>query len=242
MINILLCDDDENTLTRIQRYIDSVRSDIRYEIDMKCYLSAEDVLHTLQNSKECGDILIPDIDMPGLSGMELVQMLQDEGIDILLIFITAHAEYVFKSFEYSPFRYIRKEFMETELLPALHSACDKVLANRDVSLSVKTQEGMEVVRSKDILYYELENRKCIIYTIQNKKYETWKKIKELRSEMGRNDGFFLQIYRGCMVNKRYIKSIKNDMIILENGTKIPISRRKKQEITDAMMNYWSGIL
>ena len=45
-----------------------------------------------------------------------------------------------------------------------------------------------------------------------------------------------------MVNKRYIKTKKNDMIILENGTKIPISRRKKQEITDAMMNYWSGIL
>lgn len=242
MINIILCDDDEKTLCRIRNYIDTIRSKIKYEIDITSYTNTEDVLKRLRNPKECSDILITDIDMPVLSGMEMVHILRDEGRDIILIFMTAYEEYVFKSFEYLPFRYIRKKFMEIELLPALQAACDKVNTNRDVYLLIKTQDGVIAVRTRDILYYELENRKCMIYTIQNKKYQTWKKISELRNEMGKNDEFFLQVYRGCMVNKRYVKIIKNNMVVLENGVEIPISRRKKQEISSIMMDYWGKIV
>lgn len=242
MINILLCDDDDKTLNRIKRYIDSVRLQIKYPIDVTNYTSAADVLKRLRSSEESSDILITDIDMPVLSGMEMARIIRDESLDVILIFMTAHAEYVFHSFEYYPFRYIRKEFMETELLPALQTACDKVNANRDISLSIKTRDGVVAIRTGDILYYELENRKCIIYMIQNKKYETWKKISELRNEMGKNDESFLQVYRGCMVNKRYVRTIKSEMLVLENGIEIPISRRKKQEISDIMMEYWGGII
>jgi len=242
MIYVLLCDDEVEILDRTRKYVDSIRCELKDDIDIETYSDAESVLQRIRNSKECSDILITDIDMPGLSGMEMVQLLRDDGLDIILIFMTAHAEYVFKSFEYFPFRYIRKEFMETELLPALQAACEKVNANRDISLTIKTQDGILTVRTRDILYYELENRKCVIYTIQNKQYETWKKISELRKKMGEMDNSFMQIYRGCMVNKYYVKTIKKDMIVLENGTELPISRRKKQEISDIMMEYWGGII
>ena len=242
MINILLCDDEEKTVDRIRKYIYSIRSQMKYPIDITEYTSAASVLKRLHSSDDVSDILITDIDMPDVSGMEMARAIRDEQLDVVLIFMTAHAEYVFQSFEYAPFRYIRKEFMEIELLPALQAACEKVNASRDILLSIKTQDGILAVRTQDILYYELENRKCIIYTVQNKQYKTWKKISELREEMGEMDNSFLQVYRGCMVNKHYVKTIKKDTIILEDGTELPISRRKKQEISDAMMNYWSGVL
>lgn len=242
MINILLCDDEEETLDRIRKYIDSIRSQIKYPIGITEYGSAESVLKRLHSSDVASDILITDIDMPDVSGMEMARVIRDEQLDVVLIFMTAHAEYVFKSFEYALFRYIRKEFMEIELLPALQAACEKVNASRDIILSIKTQDGILAVRTRDILYYELENRKCIIYTVQNRQYETWKKISELREEMGEMDNSFLQIYRGCMVNKYYVKMIKKDIIVLEDGTELPISRRKKQEISDTMMEYWGGIV
>ena len=242
MMHILLCDDEEKTIHRIRTYIDSIRSEIKYPMDITDYTSAKDVLKRLRGSEECSDILITDIDMPGVSGMEMARTIRDENLDVILIFMTAHEEYVFQSFEYAPFRYIRKEFMETELLPALQTACDKVHAGRDISLSIKTKDGIVAVRTGDILYYELANRRCVIHTIQNQQYETWKKISELREEMGKNDESFLQIYRGCMVNKRYVKVIKSEKIVLENGMEIPISKRKKQELSDSMMQYWSGIV
>lgn len=115
-------------------------------------------------------------------------------------------------------------------------------AGRDILLHIKTQDGIVTIRTGDVLYYELENRKCIIYTVQNKRYETWKKISDLRKEMGRMDESFLQIYRGCVVNKRYIKKMKREAIVLENDMEIPVSKRKRQEISDAMMQYWSEVI
>lgn len=242
MINIILCDNDESALALIKRHIELIKADIPHEINIISYTNGEDVLKLLRASRDSADILITDIDMPGLSGMEMAKKMRDEGMDIIIIFMTAYSKYVFKAFEYMPFRYIRKEYMKEELLPALLTACDKAALSQKSSLSVKTREGTELIFIKDILYYALENRKCAIYTVQNKKYETWKKISELRSEMGKNDELFLQVYRGCMVNKSYVRKIEDNLLVLENNIKIPISIRKKQELSNAMMYYWSKII
>lgn len=242
MIRILLCDDDNGALERIKKYIEMIREKLKYDIEIISYTSAKEVLHRLKSTKECSDILITDIDMPDMSGMELVKTIRQEKIDIILIFITSHTEYVFHAFQYSPFRYIRKEFMEMELLPAIKNACEKVMAIRDKSIVIKVKDEIIPIRTQSILYCELEKRKCIIHTIQGKDYKTWKKISEIQEEIGQNLDSFLQVYRGCLVNKCYIKKIDNERIILENGVMIPISKRKKQELVDQMMNYWSKMV
>lgn len=73
MIHILLCDDEEKILDRIRKYIDSICCELKYEIDIETYSDAESVLQRVRSSRECNDILITDIDMPNLSGMEMLQ-------------------------------------------------------------------------------------------------------------------------------------------------------------------------
>ena len=63
-----------------------------------------------------------DIDMPGISGLEIAKKLREENSDIILIFVSAHEQYVFESIEYSPFRYIRKSRIEKELFLDLKAA------------------------------------------------------------------------------------------------------------------------
>lgn len=239
MIYIILCDDDAKILNEIIDYINKIRSRLKHDIETITYTNAKSVLKRIKNPKECSDVLITDISMPGLSGMEMAEIIRNCNIDIILIFLTAHTEYVYKSFEYSPFRYIRKEFMKEELLPALQAACEKINTRRNTSISIKTKDGILAIQIKDIIYYELENRKCVIYTIQNQQYKTWKKISELQKEIKSKGYSFIQVYKGCVVNKHYIKTIKKDMLILENGLEIPVSRRKKQEISSIMMDFWN---
>ena len=238
MIKMILCDDDPHMLSRIKEYILSERSELEYEFYIETCPGADGVLEKLR--QESYDILVTDIDMPQMSGMELAGILRKENDVLLIIFMTAYSEYVYRSFEYAPFRYIRKEFMETELLPALQAAGRKIIMERGGTLAVRTPGGVELLQTQDILYYELENRKCIIYTVRGT-YETWKNISQMREELGTEDEAFIQIYRGCMVNKHYVKSIRSRSVILENGTELPISRRKNKEISDAMMEYWASV-
>ncbi|MBR1740323.1 MAG: LytTR family transcriptional regulator, partial [Lachnospiraceae bacterium] len=161
--------------------------------------------------------------------------------DFLLIFITEHTEYVFEALEYMPFRFIRKERMEKELPAAIQAACEKVAKDGNFPVLINTSDQTEMLRAGDILYYALENRKCMIYTMRGE-YEVWKTIRDMRKELGSYDESFLQIYRGCMVNKKYIRTIKNETVILENGTELPFSRRKRKEISDRMMRYWGKMV
>ena len=241
MIKIVLCDDEAKILSEAKNYIEKIQGEVGYDLSVEVFQDARLVLEKLKSSKDFCDILMIDIEMPDLTGLEMARFLRDAKIDVILIFMTAHTDYVFQSFEYAPFRYIRKEFMKLELLPALQAACEYAAKNRDGSIVIKTSDELGTIRAGDILYYELENRKCIIYTTQGK-YETWKNIRDLRQELGGYDESFIQLYRGCMVNKRYIKTIKNQTIILENGIELPISRRKKKEISEIMLEYWSGMV
>ncbi len=167
MVYILLCDDDEKVLELTKNYIIKIQPVLKYNIKIITYKDAKSVLKRIKNLKERSDILITDITMPGLSGLELAKIIHNERPGIVLIFLTAHPEYVYKSLEYSPFRYIRKEFMEEELPQALQAAYDKINSGKDY-ISVKVQDGILAIRIKDIIYYELENRKCVIYTIQGR--------------------------------------------------------------------------
>ena len=241
MIDILLCDDEKETVDEIMEYL-SENTYCKEKTDVMPYCTSDGVLKRLRNSEENSDILITDIDMPGMSGMELARVIRDENLDVVLIFMTSHGEYVYDSFEYAPFRYIRKEFMKMELLPALSAACEKVIANRSISLVIKTQDGLITMKTRDILYIEMQNRKCCIYTIQNKIYETRKGIKEIWDSMKEKDSAFVWIHRGCIVNKRHIRSITKTDVVVELDKKLPISRRKRQEIEDVMMDYWGKMI
>lgn len=242
MIEILLCDDEESCLHRIRDYLYDIRERLPEPMEVTEYSDPEKVLSRLRCAEEKSDILIADIDMPSLSGMEMARIIREEKLDVILIFMTAHAEYVYESFEFSPFRYIRKEYMEKELLLALRASWEVLERNRDTSIVIKTLDGIMSLKAKDIVYFELENRKCHIYTIQRKVYVSWKKIKELCSELEEKSNGFIRVHSGCVVNKRYIQSIEKADIILETGERIPFSRRKRKEISDTMMEYWEKML
>jgi len=55
-------------------------------------------------------LLILDIDMPGISGLDLAETLRASNLNLLIIFLSNHEEFVFKAIEFQPFRYIRKRY------------------------------------------------------------------------------------------------------------------------------------
>lgn len=239
MINIIFFDDDLTDLQRITKYVESVEHKINYDVNVEYCHDEEQMYYILNTRAKKYDIIVTDIKMPGLSGMDIAEKIRDEQGDTIVIFMTAYTEYVYRSFECSAFRYIRKEYMRKELLPALRAACRKIMVSRESYITIKDSQGFQRVKSSDILYFELENRKCIIYTTEER-IEAWKNITQIKNELGVDADLFIETYRGCLVNKKYVKMIQKNQnkIILDNHIELPISRRKKKLIEDAMFEYW----
>ena len=84
MVYILLCDDDEKVLELTKNYIIKIQPVLKYNIKIITYKDAKSVLKRIKNLKERSDILITDITMPGLSGLELAKIIHNERPGIVL--------------------------------------------------------------------------------------------------------------------------------------------------------------
>ncbi len=130
-MDIAICDDCKSDALLARDIIRKLLKDIHVSADIVYYDCAEDIKSKLFEHKESIDILILAIDMPEISGLELAEKLRSEKVNLIIILLTNHEEFVFKAIEFQPFRYIRKMHIKTEIPLAIRSAVKVIEANRD---------------------------------------------------------------------------------------------------------------
>lgn len=243
MVTIVLCDDEIESLQRTEDEIKRIEEKLPYPVEVVRYTDTDYLMERINNRELKSDILIVDIDMPKMSGLHIAKYIRLNKLDIIIIFLTGHDEYVYSSFEFAPLRYIRKEFIKEELLYALLAACKSLDLKKNEYIWIRTMDGEYNTKTSEILYYEIENRKCNIYlsdgTVLNTKY----KIKELRKLIESRDDAFVQINSGCVVGIRHIKFMSKDDIGFEKGDiRLQIARRKKNEVEKIIVDYWGNKL
>lgn len=237
-INIAVCDDEDESLHMIQKELYHAADKLKIEIETYAYNEGKKILDFIYNEKKDFDILFLDIDMPDVSGLEVAKKLRQKNSDIILIFISAHEQYVFESIEYNPFRYIRKNRIEKELIPALKGAYQRLEEMQDSYMIVKTEEAEVRVKHSDIMYFETAARKIGIHLKNGEVLLVRKTIKELCKEL--DDEYFIKIHSGCVANAKYIGKYSNHDITLDNGEQLIVSRTRIKSVKMVLMNYWSN--
>lgn len=237
-INIAICDDEQESLHIIQKELYNAADKLKIEIETYAYNEGNKVLDLIYNKKGDFDILFLDIDMPDISGLEVAKKLRQKNSDIILIFISAHEQYVFESIEYNPFRYIRKNRIEKELMPALKAAYQRLEEMQDSYIIVKTEEAEVRVKHSDIMYFETTARKVGIHLKNGEVLLVRKTIKELYKKL--NDENLIKIHSGCVANVKYIGKYSNHDITLDNGEQLIVSRTRIKNVKMTLMNYWGN--
>ena len=242
MVTIVLCDDEVESLQRTEAEIERIKEKLPYPVDVVKYADTDYLMERIDNRELQSDILIVDVDMPKMSGLDIAKYIRQNKLDIIIIFLTGHDEYVYSSFEFAPLRYIRKEFIKEELLYALLAACRNVDTKRIEYVWIKTINGDFNVKSSEILYYEIENRRCNIYMSDGVVFSTKYKIKDIRKLIELKDDAFVQINSGCVVGIRHIKFMSKGDIGVKTDKILQIARRKKAEVEKIVLDYWGDKL
>lgn len=240
MIKLAICDDNDFAVKNANALIVETFKELRREVEIDTYNDANDVLKRLLNKKEPLDILLLDIDMPKMTGLELAEKLRVSGERLIIIFLSAHEKYVFKAIEYTPFRYVRKNFMKTELPIAIKAAYQAIDSSSDKNIILKTDNGDMKTALSQILFYETEKRKIAVYLANGAKIITNKTISEMQEII--TEEYFIALHRGCAVNANYIESIDNSVVTLDNGKKLIVSRRRVKEVKRELVKFWGHLI
>ena len=238
-MDIAICDDCQTDALLARDIIRKSLKDIHVSADIVYYDCAEDIKIKLFEHKKSLDILILDIDMPEVSGMELAEELRANNMNLIIIFLTNHDEFVFKAFEFQSFRYIRKMHIKTEMPLAIRSAVKVIEANRDRQIILNTDDGEMKVMISEIMYYETEKRKISVHLKNGNNLLANKKIAEMQDLINKDS--FIMIHRNCVVNADYVKNILNGIVVLDNDEKLIVSRPRYKTVKQQLLQVWGDL-
>ena len=240
MLNIAICDDSELDALAARKVIKNTLNNLNQEAEIEYYLNAEDMQDKLLKKNKPLDLLILDIDMPGVSGLDLAEKLRANNLKLLIIFLSNYEEFVFKAIEFKPFRYIRKSKLETEMPFAIQSAVKVIAANSDLQITLDTDNGNIRIMMSEIMYYETEKRKVAVILKNGKKLIVNKNITEMQKHIQNEK--FIMIHRSCVVNVDHVHNIHDYAVKLDNNETLIVSRPRYKAVKQKILKMWGKII
>ncbi len=223
-LKIAICDDEPFWLDRMEKIVRNYFAK-RYILEIQRYLSFEEILKTE------ADVVLLDIRLQNESGFTAAGKLnrRKQG---LIIFCTAYEEYMFEAFTFRPFRFVRKMYLQKDLVQALKAA-EEELNDASETIYVKNGDMLLMLHKKEILYIEKKERYCYIYTTKNKQYKVRETIREMLIKL--DDKQFIRAHRWLVVNLREVVGYERTDILLSNSKRINVSRNAMQTIRRTLL-------
>jgi two-component system LytT family response regulator len=187
------------------------------------------------------DIVFSDIDMPKLSGIELLKSLQNPPV---FIFTSAHRQYAADSYDLDVADFIVKPVVLSRLLRAIDKAINLVEKNKrslePVESSkeivsdffVNTLQGLVKVLVGDVAYIESEANYSNIQTVNGNKHLVLANLKNLEAQLPSD--CFIRVHRQFIVNKNNITIINQASVVLKGEYEVPLSNTHKRTLLDAV--------
>lgn len=231
-MRIAFCDDDIIFSSKYDQYISRLSDSLPY-LDYDNFEDGESLVLQYEKEDKPYDMIFLDIEMKQLNGLETAQKIRRYDESVLIIYVTNHTEYVYQSFEVSPFRFLVKP-IQFEAFREILFACYKKIQDNKNTVYFTVDRKIVRLYCSDIYYIESQKRILIIHTA-NGDFKTYDKINRLEAELYGND--FIPVHKSYLVNMNHIFEISTESLKLRNGDIIPISENRRRYVKEEHMKF-----
>jgi len=164
------------------------------------------------------DVVFLDVDMPERTGVECARMIQDRDPSCILIFATAHEEYMGDAFEVYAFDYLVKPFKLERLdrtLARVKEIRDRqraaempkpaIVRNAAGRLMLKHRDGVSFLSMNDIVLIQREDRATVLYAAGGRRYVTGETLSETEARL--DPDVFFRCHKSYIINLSRIRDI-----------------------------------
>lgn len=230
VIGIAIVDDEKEFA---DAYISMLR-DFLKDFNMEVCVSKFERAEELFKREEAFDLYFLDIEMPEMDGMRLAKMIRKKyGLQPEIVFVTSKEMAVFDAFSVDAMGFIRKAFLETDFERTMKKYVEK-WKSRNLKYEFRTEDMLIYKSEEEILFAEVYGHQLILHCTDGN-HEMRGTIDDLAGRLPKEN--FVKAHRAYLVNCRFIEHIENDILILDNGVRIPLSRRKRDEVRKKFLRY-----
>jgi two-component system, LytTR family, response regulator len=246
MTSCIIVDDEEYVRESLHKLIDLFCPKVKI-LGLACDIITAQKLIDTKNP----DIVFLDVEMPGGSGFELLESINEP--DFQVVFTTAHAAYAIKAIKYAAMDYLLKPIDINELKAAvekcesnsnnkyLQEQVEVLKSNRKNEdfifsrIALPTNDGMEFFKLKDIVRCEADRAYCKFHLVDGRKIHISKPMSEYQEIL--TQAKFIKVHKSSIVNMehilKYLKG-KGGELVMTDGSLVNVAIRRKEDVIKAL--------
>ena len=228
MLSIAVCDDEVIECCSMARKIKEIMEEMKIPCIIRQFQSGGEMLQALESF----DIVFLDIIMQDLDGMKTAQIFREKASDKILIFVSSSREYVFEAYDVEAFQYLLKPVDGRKLRRVLQKAVQKTEKCSQEFIIISSERQKKKLFLDDIYYFEIIGRMVDVHGAEGI-FTYYEQIGELENKL-RDKGFF-RCHKSYLINLKYVDRYNRQEVILENGEKIVIAKRRYEEFCQAVL-------
>ncbi len=222
MLSIAVCDDEVIECCNMAKRIKEIMEEIKMPCIIRQFQSGGELLQTLESF----DVVFLDIIMRELDGMKTAQIFRERASDKILIFVSSSREYVFEAYDVEAFQYLLKPVDDRKLKSVLQKAVLKTESRLQEFIIVSRERQKKKLFLDDIYYFEIKGRMVDAHGPEGifTYYEQMGKLENKLQDKG-----FFRCHKSYLVNLKYVDRYNRQEVILENGEKVVIAKRRYEQ-------------
>ncbi len=236
MLRIGICDDDTIVLEALAKEVEVWAKEKQETYSVELFPTAEAFLFAWEGQRDM-DVLLLDIEMPGMDGMELARSLRKKGEHISIIFVTGNSEYALEGYDLEAISYVVKPVRRERLWLALDRARERE-ENREALLVAVSAGEMERVYLSEICFLESQGHQTILRKKDGTSISCKVNMQQLEQELGEKGEAFFRPHRSYLIHLGFVEKITKKEVRMEGGALIPIARGKWEALSQAYLKYF----
>ncbi|MDD3251161.1 MAG: LytTR family DNA-binding domain-containing protein [Lachnospiraceae bacterium] len=230
MIRIAIVEDERLFMEQLQDYIHRYEKESGRQIRITTFADGEDIT---ENYRGEFDIILMDIQMRFMDGMTAAEKIRRLDQEVIIMFITNMVQYAVRGYEVDAMDYVLKPVEYFAFSQKLEKAIGRMNKAGQEFVMVATEAGMQKLSVSEIYYIESQGHYAR-YRLGSGEVTSRITLKELEEAMCEH-GFF-RCGKGYLVNMRHVDGIVGGDCMI-HGEQIPISRNKKKEFMELLIQY-----
>ena len=230
-MKLVICDDNAADIAYVIGLIDAWKKRTETALELISFPSAESLLFAWEENRDM-DILLLDIEMGEMNGLELAKRLRRCGAGMQIVFLTGYMDYIAEGYDVEALHYLLKPVTQERLGQVLDRAMERI-RTRERMLRLQLQDGVVRLPLHEIRYLEVARNYTTIYGKED--YSVKRSLNDLEEEL---DESFFRIHRSYIVNLRYVRRITRTEVTLKDGAVLPLSRGRYEGLNQALIAYF----
>lgn len=232
MWKIMICDDEPEFRDQIRQSLEDYQRKNGVSFSVSACGSGEELLQVMAADT---DVLLLDIKMKDMTGMEAARELRRRGSPVLIVFITTMTQYALEGYQVHAYGFLKKPLSPEQL----HWQMTEILAHlqkkRGRQVLLSTNFRTDVVNSREIVYAEAYGHDLHLMLADGTGVTHDLPLSELEKRLPQ-DGFF-RCHKSYLVNMSHVKQIGLTELLLEGDVKVPLSRHRRKDFLCAFAKF-----